>query len=273
MNVGLVVIAYNSGHDLTRLFDTALVGSGDQLRLELFLHSNEGQTVAACEAAAERYGEACNFHDIRRNVGVSRSWNEGALNCYRDGADVVVVANDDILFGDGDLPRLARAALDQPDRYAVLCGGFHSGFGHEVPSHGFSCFAWNPVALEVLGCFDENLFPAYFEDCDYSRRAVLAGLKAGECAGANVVHEGSSTIKRDPERNRQNHVTFAANSEYYQRKWGGGPHHEENRSPFNEPGLGLLITPERRHYPYGPEYDRTNPEVAEAYPLMAEVIA
>lgn len=260
MNVGLVVVAYNSGGDLVRLVESARGCTAD-LRLELFLHSRHVPTVAACGRVAKMLGDDCRFYDIGVNQGISRAWNEGMLSAYGAGADAVIVANDDITFGAGDLDRLARAALDHPDSYAVLCGGHHSGFGQDVPSHGFSCFAWNRVALDVLGCFDENLFPAYFEDCDYSRRAVLAGLSAAECPDTRIIHEGSATIKRDLKQNERNHVTFSANSAYYERKWGGGPHQEKHRNPFNNTRLGLRIDPAERHSPYGAQYDRVNPEV------------
>ena len=260
MNIVLVVIAYNSGQGLTRLIDSARVGPRDHLRLELFLHSNEEQTVAACEAAAERYGEACNFHDVRRNAGVARAWNTGALNGYEGGADAVVIANDDITFGDGDLRRLAAHAVSHPEQFIVVCGGYHERNREAVPSHGYSCYALQSVALEVLGCFDENLFPAYFEDCDYGRRAALAGLDQTACPGTSVTHVGSGTIYRDHELNQRNHVTFTRNQDYYRRKWGGTNGQEVYERPFNDSRFSLRISPEHRHRPYGPPHDRVNPE-------------
>lgn len=271
MNIGLVVVAYNSGNDLTRLLDSADVGADNQLRIELFLHSNDAKTVAACEMAVERYGDACNFHDIRRNAGLSRAWNTGVLNLYgwhgaswgpspHGGSDVVIIVGDDVVFGDGDLLRLATCAVDNRGRFITVCGGYHERNKEDVGSHGYSCFALNPIALEVIGCFDENLFPAYFEDCDYGRRAALAGLEEAVCEGTSVSHVGSGTIYRDPVLNARNHITFTANQNYYRRKWGGTNGQETYAVPFEDFRFGLRIAPEKRHCPYGPLHDRINPE-------------
>lgn len=272
MNIGLVVVAYNSGRDLTRLLDSAVVRPGDNLRIELFLHSADAETVAACETVAARYGEDCNFHDLRRNAGLARAWNTGALSCYGDGADVVIVANDDVVFGPGDLRRLVAHAAIHRDGFIAVCGGYHEGFQEQVTSHGYSCFALQPIALEVLGCFDENLFPAYFEDCDYGRRAALAGLEQSVCAGTLVAHVGSGTIQRDPELNARNHATFTRNQDYYRRKWGGSNGQEVYDRPFNDPRFSLRIASELRHTPYGPPHDRTNPEVEAESLVLAEVL-
>jgi len=261
MNIGLVIAAYNSGRDLVRLVDSADGFTlSDALRFELFLHSNDEETVQACHDVAARYGSACQLRDIRHNAGLARAWNEGVLACYEDGADVVIIANDDIVFGAGDLRRMAEHAVNHRDGFIVVCGGYHERAKRAVSSHGYSCFALQPLALEVLGCFDENLFPAYFEDCDYGRRATLSGLGQTVCEGTSVSHVGSGTIYRDPEVNRRNHDTFVRNRNYYCRKW-GGPNGEETLTlPWNNPGLSLRIAPETRHSPYGPQYDRVNQE-------------
>jgi hypothetical protein len=99
------------------------------------------------------------LHAHGRNRGLSRTWNDGLLAGYADGADVVIITNDYVRFGPGDLDRLAQAAADQRDRYIVSCAGPHGRYGQRMPSHGFSCFAINPIALGVIGCFDENIFP------------------------------------------------------------------------------------------------------------------
>lgn len=262
MRIGLVVVAYNSGEALVRLVNSARVGAGHELRIELFSHSADEPTVAACEAIAEEYGEACTFHDLRRNAGLSRAWNTGALNLYADGADAVIIANDDIVFGEGDVERIAAHAMEHRGSFIVVCGGYHERNDEPVPSHGYSCFVLQPIALEVIGCFDENLFPAYFEDCDYGRRARLAGLEQSVCPGTSVAHVGSGTIYRDPELNRRNHSTFTRNQAYYRRKWGGANDHEVHATPFDDPAFTVRIAPEDRHHPYGPEYDRENPEAS-----------
>jgi GT2 family glycosyltransferase len=178
------------------------------------------------------------------------------LTAYGEGADVVVVANDDICFSPGDVERIAAKASACRDRYIVSCAGYHERHGRRLPSHGYSCFAINPVALETIGCFDENFFPAYCEDQDYARRGALAGLVEENCADTNVLHAGSSAIFASPELMRRNAFTQAENIAYYLRKWGDHAGRERFSTPFGHPGLGLRIALEDRAAPYGPPYDR-----------------
>jgi hypothetical protein len=162
-----------------------------------------------------------------------------------------VVANDDITFGPGDLDRLCRTAVEHPEAYIVSCAGPHDGFGTWLPSHGYACFVLNPVALAVLGCFDENFFPAYCEDQDYARRAALASLQEANCSDTAVRHTGSATIGNDPLLRAETDRTHEANRAYYRRKWGGGAGRERWRQPFGDADLSLRIPPERRRSPYG----------------------
>jgi GT2 family glycosyltransferase len=222
--------------------------------IHLFLHSAHEETMLACERLAtlpyvrySAYGE---------NRGLSRTWNEGLLDGYGEDADVVVIANDDVAFSPGDLDRLVARAAAHRDRYIVSCAGYHERHGRRLPSHGYSCFAVNPIALELLGCFDENFSPAYCEDQDYARRAGLAELTEENCADTEVVHAGSSAIFASEELRQQNAGTQALNMAYYARKWGGLAGDERFSTPFANPSFGLRIPPEARAAPYGAGFDR-----------------
>ena len=255
LRVGLVVIAYNQPVWTERLVDSARTSKSD-VAVHLFLHSKEQATTTVCEQLAAR--PEVRYYPYGENRGVSRSWNDGILTAYDEGVDVVVVANDDILPAAGDLDRVAEKAVRCSDRYVVSCAGPHERLGRLLPSHGYSFFAVNPVAIETIGCFDENFFPAYCEDQDYARRARLAGLSEENCADTMVLHVGSSAIVASQELALQNRITQWHNIAYYMRKWGGDAGSEQFETPFGNPDLGLRIGPERRAAPYGPGYDRTD---------------
>jgi GT2 family glycosyltransferase len=169
------------------------------------------------------------------------------LNAFEADADVVILSNDDITPAEGDLDRLAEAAYEQRDCYAVFCEGYDAR-DRRQGSIRFGFFALNPLALSALGCLDQNFFPMYFEDKDYARRAALAGLKAGYCPTTNVIHEGSKNIYTVPLLKQQHHLTFPANRDYYLRKWGGPPDQETYQRPFER--FSLKIAPEERGAPY-----------------------
>jgi GT2 family glycosyltransferase len=253
MNIAVVVAAYNQPAWTRRLVESA-AGSRHDVEIHLFLHSRDASTVAACEELAER--PDVRYHPFGTNRGLSRTWNDGILAAYGDGADVVLVANDDIALAPGDVARLAAKAAAHRDRYIVTCAGYHHRLARALPSHGYACFAINPVAIEVIGCFDENFFPAYCEDQDYSRRARLAGLHEENCADTRVEHGGSSVIHSSPDLAAANGVTHGRNIAYYRRKWGGDGDHERFEQPFANPEFGLHIAPECRAHPYGPGFDR-----------------
>jgi GT2 family glycosyltransferase len=253
VRVDLVVPAYNQPAGIERLVASASSDTHEVV-VHLALHSAHEGTIRACERLAA-LGHV-RYRPYGENRGLSRTWNEGLLDAYAEGADVVVIANDDVAFSPGDLDRLAAKAAAHRDRYIVSCAGYHELYGRRLPSHGYSCFAVNPIALEVLGCFDENFYPAYCEDQDYARRAALSGLTEENCADTEVVHGGSSAIFASEELRQQNASTQALNMAYYARKWGGPAGGEQFSTPFGNPSFGLRIAPEERDAPYGAGFDR-----------------
>lgn len=273
MKIGLVVVAYNSGRDIRRLFDSACQECRFGIHFELFLHSSHEETVKHCTkiASAVYRDHKVSFHDLRYNAGVARAWNTGTINAYAAGCARVIICNDDVLFTGNDFSTLVNASLNTgDDHFITTCSGHHVGFDKHVESHGFSCFALNPLALRVVGCFDENFHPAYFEDTDYWRRAMLLGMKEYICKDTAVRHIGSATIQRDPIVNQQNGVWFNANGRYYIRKWGGLPDHETHERPFGIDKFSLRIDSETRSSPYGNGFDRTDKDViTQPLPMFA----
>jgi GT2 family glycosyltransferase len=255
MRARLVVPVMSPPEWVTRCVRSA-AGARSTVEVHLYLHTAALSTVAACHGLA--VGDGATLHCHGANRGLSRTWNDGMLAGYAEGADVVIIANDDVEFSSGDIDELAEAAADQRDRYIVSCAGPHGIYGRRMPSHGYSCFAVNPIALEVLGCFDENIFPAYCEDQDYSRRARLAGLHEANCPATEVFHAGSTAILSSRELRVSNAYAQALNMTYYRRKWGGDADRETYVHPFDDPALDYRIAPERRHRPYGPAYDRAD---------------
>lgn len=251
MNVHIVTIAYGLATDLRTLFATAS-SQRHRVTWHLFRHAAYPDVDGACDDLVQWYSVI--DYPYRVNRGVAKSWNEGILNAYAGGADVVIVSNDDIVLSPGDLDRLAEAAAEQRGHYVVTCHGYDKGNG----KHGsmrFGFFAVNPLAIEVIGMFDENFFPMYWEDIDYQRRASLAGLTWGHVADTSLIHQGSKSIHTVPGLMAQHHRTFVANREYYERKWGNiqGAYDV----PFNMPRFDLRIAPEDRGQPY-PGHNRTD---------------
>src|SRR5271155_5564454 len=239
MKIAVVTVAYSSSACASSVIDTASANH-HTIECHLFLHSRYPELTESCNRVAQ--DSAVVYYPYGCNRGVSKSWNEGMLASYARQADVVIIANDDIGFTAGDIEKLAERAAACRDRYIISCAGFHQRFNRRQPSVGYSCFAINPIAIEKLGCFDENIFPAYCEDQDFARRAGLSGLHEENCPDTKLVHLGSNTVLSDPVLGRQNLVTHRLNRAYYRRKWGGDGGNETYNYPFNNPRLTYYVS-------------------------------
>lgn len=257
MRVHIVTIAYGLAESTRRLVETAMLDSDKHdIKFSLFLHSQNPDVVYTCQDLVAHYPII--YHAYGKNRGLSTSWNDGMLEAYDNYmADVVVIANDDIYFSAGDIDKLARKAAANRKNYMVSCAGYHLGHDKLLPSHGYSCFALNPISIEIIGCFDENIFPIYWEDIEHHRRATLAGLVETNCSDTMVHHGGSNTIAKDQLLSLQNMITQRNNGIYFLQKWASEKLEESYDIPFNDKRFGLRIAPEVRHEPY-PGYNRTD---------------
>lgn len=253
MNIHCIVIAYGLVEDLLRLFER---GNAPNIMWHLFLHSTIPQVVTACDQLTAQYPNLYYYRHMR-NRGLSASWNDGIEAAYRDGADVALIINDDMIPGPGDIQKVAQAALDHPDCGIVKCWGFDlRSMTHTTMEFGLT--AITKRGWEVVGAFDENIFPIYWEDIDWGRRHGLAGLPMHIVDNTSAVHAGSKTSVTVPGLLQETSQAYNQNEAYYRRKWGRT--HTEGESyatPFNDPALTFYIAPEQRHAPY-PGYDRTD---------------
>jgi hypothetical protein len=95
----------------------------------------------------------------RSNIGVAASWNLIMRTAKRDPAITqVVLLNDDCKVAPDSLAKL----VDDP--WSV------------VLAHWFSCWKLAMRTWEEVGPFDEQFWPAYFEDADYRARLDRAGI-------------------------------------------------------------------------------------------------
>lgn len=167
---------------------------------------------------------------ISHNMGVAGSWNR-IMQTYPEASFIMLVGND-IKFTPGDLEKFGTfmSGLTPEERNAkgITCG-----------NQGYSCFAIMPEAVKNIGYFDENIYPAYLEDCDYSWRCKQAGAHNNDVPDTHLIHGeapswGSSTIYSNDEYRRKNGHTHGLNFTYYVEKWGGNNGEEKYTSPYND---------------------------------------
>lgn len=157
------------------------------------------------------------------NAGAGWAWNHGLAAAFRAGHRAALVMNDDIVLED---PRTLTVLRD-----IHLCCGKQLRY---VKDRGFSAIVITREVWDLVGPFDEGFWPAYFEDNDYHRRCILAGVPYDD---VQIPSEhwagGSATIKTDHALNQWNATTFPLNRDRYYAKWGGGPGHEVYDVPWN----------------------------------------
>lgn len=98
--------------------------------------------------------------------------------------------------------------------------------------------------FEQIGYADVNFWPGgYFEDNDYARRAVNAGLRGCGLPHSVYFHFWSRTIHQGPHReNTRRHVQFQRNEIFYRTKWGGSFASEAYALPFG--GAPFALPPD-----------------------------
>ena len=176
-----------------------------------------------------------------KNIGVAAAWNYGMKKAIEHGCEYALICNDDITFTPGAINAIIDV-LKNTD-YCLVSPNHNGEQRIESLLDGaasFFCFAVRPKELtEKVGWFDENIYPAYFEDNDMHRRMTLGGIKS--CINTRVVvnHIGSATQLADPDKPTLGAERFQAIKAYYVRKWGGEPHKEKFSTPWNKPGLTL----------------------------------
>jgi GT2 family glycosyltransferase len=180
--------------------------------------------VAQLAEQSERFGDF-RVTAVLQNFGVANAWNYFTEQAEKDGYDAVIVANDDIYLYDGVLERFVEKM--QNNEFVCFEG-----------QNAFSFYGMHVTLFNRVGKFDENFWPAYYEDNDYHYRMKLLGLPTAYVAEPSYFHQVSATItKFDYFRKMMHHHNFRKNTAYYTQKWGGLPHNEQFTEPFSEEGV------------------------------------
>lgn len=111
----------------------------------------------------------------------------------------------------------------------------HNEFSTEISGAGLSdvhnMSLFKKSVMEKIGYVDVNFYPAYFEDNDYARRAMLAGILSCTSLTGIYFHFWSRTIKQGSGGSTT--AYFRANKDFYILKWGGMFLSEPWQTPFN----------------------------------------
>lgn len=152
------------------------------------------------------------------NLGVARAWNIGARKVVNEKIDYLVILSSSMLFG----------PLLHCD-FAWQMNTFWGADVIEADGHSWHLVALHRSLFEKVGFFDENFYPAYFEQIDWCYRLRVNGLEGGwSRVWINAISQGSAMNIDKIDCPAQPLL------DYYAQKWGGAKGEEKWVVPYGD---------------------------------------
>jgi GT2 family glycosyltransferase len=170
------------------------------------------------QGIAEHYkdNELVTVFEPENNLGVAGSWNLLCKEIFKLHGYALLL-NDDIYLGYGT--EVVEKAI------------YWDNLGLTQSSKNFSVVLLSNALYTELGAFDEQFYPAYFEDSDYLYRLKLKKkcLQRIDYSLDPRDFMASQTYEKEPQKYMN--IIFE-NKERYIKKWGGLPFMEQYRKPY-----------------------------------------
>jgi len=176
----------------------------------------EEQRKKGTDIAVTSFGE---------NRGVAVAWNRGLNEAFDDGHIRALVMNNDVVLAADTVEALERGynkhlGIVSTHSVAALNALYlvERRPTYELPVD-YSCFMLSRAVFAKVGPFDEEFYPAYFEDQDFDCRAEQLGVPRGCLGDAVVCHYASQTLQSGQ---LPNHTEdFERNRKRFMDRWGG----------------------------------------------------
>lgn len=186
---------------------------------------NNGEK-GALDEWLETHSTWCEYK-ASRSQGLAGIWNL-APSLFDN--DAWLIASDDTWFHPGQLEKFCRVSDEcVNDKSIVYTDDYQS----------FEMFIWHRRGVEKFGLFDENYWPAYFEDTDMKARFATTSPDH-HCVGLRNGHQKPSA--HDEGYWSMSSKCYDINKAYFESKWGSFDHftksgnkHPVFSSPFNNP--------------------------------------
>jgi GT2 family glycosyltransferase len=227
MKIPLIgILTYNRADLLSRCVNS-IDHAADKI---VFINNGDDRDVYDTITAFQKAHRNVDVYHNRIGMGVAGSWNF-LIKRYK--VPYWFIVGSDIYLKPGALKLLLEFTNKNHQEYAIIGGNQGMNF----------CFL-TKSGIDCVGLFDENFYPAYFEDTDFRYRIKLANAKMywlGDAQGIHgeAPHWGSSTVNSDPLLGEANTITYSNNKEYYFKKWGGDHPNERFTNPFNRRDLSI----------------------------------
>lgn len=145
----------------------------------------------------------------QKNLGVPRSWNIGIDLMRSRDADWLIVMSSAVRFGKPRGKDFLDLLEERADHHVI----------QPLATFGWHLVAFRRDAVEAAGRFDENFFPGYYEDIDYSIRLYHAGMNVRGGYACDVMDAGMAHSIKECGIT----VDDRALRIYFYKKWGAFP--------------------------------------------------
>lgn len=240
MHCDIILVSWNEP-EITRLaLHSIHCHSHHPHRLIVVDNASDTETVSMLRQAEKSrcFGELTVIYN-RENLGWIKALNQGLAVTQ---APYVCVINNDVIVGSHWLYHMIRTMeahseiglanpqerkriggnrLEEINRCAKRLARRYAGRFIEIDYGSGFCLLIRRAVLQAIGGFDERYGMGYYEDEDFSRRAIEAGYIVVRCLDALVVHHTSHSFGKDPERKRK---VSEHNRALYEARWGRHRH-------------------------------------------------
>ena len=231
--IAIVTLTYNKLKEATKPYVTSLYEFTDANLFDLIVVDNastDGTVEFLKEFSKQKDNITLIFND--ENLGYSKGNNIGIKKALEGNYEYIALLNNDILFTPSWLENTIKGfELDKQlgmlsprnnehcqltpsnylQGYKKYIGKFKNALKYVVTPF-YSCVIIKREVIDKIGLMDEEFSPAFFEDNDYSFRAMYAGYSLGYINTAFIFHNHSMTSKSIPNE------IFNRNREYFFKK-------------------------------------------------------
>lgn len=226
--VFIIILNWNGLNDTTECLASLKKNYYRNIEIIIVDNASDGNDVKLIE---NRYNDFIHKIIINdSNLGFSGGNNVGIKYAIKNGADYILLLNNDTIVEPDFLSQLVKADQANPEASILTprinyynrkdiiwfaggyisklrASGFPEGIGeHEIKYHkdrycNFAsgcCMLIKRDVIETIGFLDENYF-LYLEDSDYSYRAHKEGFKIYYASASKIYHKVSSTTSRTNE--------------------------------------------------------------------------
>jgi len=268
--VSIVILNWNSLEDTRECLQSLQHLTYSNRRILVVDNGSDGPEAAALR---DEFHDSVNLIESRTNLGFAGGANLGICSALHEGADYVLLLNNDTTVDPMFLTALVEAAESRPDGAAFCPKTYFYAQPEMIYSTGGSVSVWTATAkqigrgqresgqfdrvatrdyadgvcmliprraLEVVGLLDEDYF-AYWEETDWCTRARAKGFRCYYIPDARIWHKAA----RVQSPTNQYYFLYRRNALMFVRKRGTPLH--------------LVVALLMHVFVYGPRYFLTHP--------------